>query len=188
MNLYFDFPNRHLTENLILPGNEKGLEIEWKSSNPAFLSDDGIVKRPEAGQKDEKVILTAKIKGKRQRGQPSQLKYSFLVLAKPLVQPLEEFSLDEVKLLDDYYLKVEKKVVDFLNSFNISVLSYSLSPRKKNTALIQKIPRFTRFNPGTLPSETLQRNETADAIRTITTLTPIPKMPPSPESPPELPP
>lgn len=125
MNLYFDFPNRHLTENLILPGNEKGLEIEWKSSNPAFLSDDGIVKRPEAGQKDEKVILTAKIKGKRQRGQPSQLKYSFLVLARPLVQPLEDFSLDEVKLLDDYYLKVEKKVVDFLNSFNIDKLLYN---------------------------------------------------------------
>ncbi|MBR5646507.1 MAG: glycoside hydrolase family 127 protein [Treponema sp.] len=129
MNLYLNFPNRHLTDNLQLPKQNEEYKIEWESSNPAFLTADGIINRPESGKKDEKVVLTARIRRKNKKtgqwGQTSHVKFDFLVLANAPFRDLDEISLSDIELSEDYYIKIEKKVIDFLNSFNIDKLLYN---------------------------------------------------------------
>lgn len=51
----------NVTANLTLPTTQDGCDVSWESANTAVLANNGTVTRPEVGQSDVNVKLTATI-------------------------------------------------------------------------------------------------------------------------------
>ncbi len=101
---------------------ENETTITWTSSNEAVLSNTGKVTRPAAGQADVAVTLTAAVS----YGGYSQTKtFHVKVLAESAVYDLQEFSLADVEITEDYYNQVTEKDVQFLNEFDPDRLLYN---------------------------------------------------------------
>ena len=110
------FTEKHITSDLTLPTiGASGTTISWKSSNPSVLSNEGKVTRPKKGAADEEVTLEGTVK----IGDYAKTrKFSFVVLAESEMGPTKEFALDQVELLDDYYLTAQNSDIEFLKKFD----------------------------------------------------------------------
>lgn len=92
-----------------------GSEIVWASSNESVLSSDGVVTKPDMGESDEQVTLTATIK----KGETTMtLDFDFTVQAKSTAYDLDDFKLDEVNVTNEYYDNISQKDIDFLKTFD----------------------------------------------------------------------
>ncbi len=90
-----------VTSNLDLPSKgSAGSAITWSSSNETVISKDGVVTRPESGQADAKVTLTATIT----YGEASKTK-EFVVTVSAIneMMGLAEFNKTMVEVTDTYY-------------------------------------------------------------------------------------
>lgn len=110
------FTEKHITSDLTLPTiGASGTTISWKSSNPSVLSNEGKVTRPKKGAADEEVTLKGTVK----MGDYAKARnFTFVVLAESEMGPTKEFALDQVELLDDYYLTAQNSDIEFLKKFD----------------------------------------------------------------------
>lgn len=100
-----------ITEDLSLATKGKsGSSIEWNSSDETVISTTGEVSRPKAGTADKEVTLTAKLS---YEGKERFKIFVFTVLAESILPNVEQFRLDEVKVLDDYYLTAQTADIGF---------------------------------------------------------------------------
>ena len=107
-----------VTANLILPkvvGNE--VDVIWKSSNPNVISDEGIVKRPNLGEKDEDVILTATLK----KGQQSVNK-EFYVKVKAKNEKTKELVANNS---EEFYNIAKDALENFQSTLVLKVKNYN---------------------------------------------------------------
>lgn len=110
------FTEKHITSDLTLPTiGASGTTISWKSSNPSVLSNEGKVTRPKKGAADEEVTLKGTVK---MGDYAKARKFAFVVLAESEMGPTKEFALDQVELLDDYYLTAQNSDIEFLKKFD----------------------------------------------------------------------
>jgi archaellin len=86
--LFFDTGS--VTQNLTLPTSLVGdVSVSWSSNNPDVITNAGVVIRPEAGEDDVDVVLTATLtKGKSKLVQT----YEFTVIAMPVSTAYTDFS------------------------------------------------------------------------------------------------
>lgn len=105
-----------LSDNLTLPTQGKnGSVITWSSSNTSVITADGKVTRPDVGQEDKKVTLTATVS----YGTTVQSKkFDFTVYAKGGLTKAEQFALNDVTLTDTYYKAAESSDLSFLKKFD----------------------------------------------------------------------
>lgn len=110
------FRKTQIMSDLKLPTVAKnGSEISWSSSNENIIANDGTVTRPSAGESDVMVTLEATITN----GDMNKKKtFEFTVLAESSIQELSQFNLDEVEVLDEYYLAAQTSDIEFLKSFD----------------------------------------------------------------------
>lgn len=110
------FTSNNIVTNLTLPTTGAlGSTIQWKSSNDAVLKADGTVTRPKKGEADVEVTLEGTIK----MGDYSKTrKFSFTVLAESGIDSSEQFEMDEVEVLDPYYLAAQTNDIAFLKKFD----------------------------------------------------------------------
>jgi len=116
------FTQTQLIKDIELPmEGANGSQISWVSSNENVLGIDGVVQRPGPGEPDVDVTLEATIT----LGKLSQKKYfSFTVLAEPSITDIQQFTIDEVQLTDDYYFVAQESDIEFLLAFeNDRILS-----------------------------------------------------------------
>lgn len=114
------FSEKHIVSNVTLPtSGAQGSSISWKSSNVAVIANDGTVTRPKKGEADAEVTLEGTVK---MGDYAKTRKFSFVVLAETEMGPTEQFELDEVELLDDYYLAAQKSDIEFLQKFDVDRL------------------------------------------------------------------
>lgn len=110
------FSQKHIVSNLTLPTKgELGSTIQWKSSNAAVIANDGTVTRPKKGEADVEVVLEGTIK---MGDYVKTRKFSFVVLAETEMGPTQQFEMDEVEILDDYYLAAQTSDIAFLKKFD----------------------------------------------------------------------
>ncbi len=82
-----------------------------KSSNPSVLSNEGKgYKTEKKGAADEEVTLKGTVK---MGDYAKARKFAFVVLAESEMGPTKEFALDQVELLDDYYLTAQNSDIEF---------------------------------------------------------------------------
>lgn len=116
-----------------------GSTITWSSSDEAVISKTGKVNRPAVGEADAEVTLTAEIAC----GEVSRTKiFKVTVTAVSDLEDLQEFSLGDIELTDDYYINVTKKDVAFLNDFDPDRLLYNFRLTAGYTANEIKDGRF----------------------------------------------
>ena len=114
------FSEKHIVSDLTLPvQGAKGSKISWKSSNESVIANDGKVTRPKKGEPDNEVILEGTIK---MDDYAKTRKFTFVVLADSEIGPAEQFELDEVEVLDSYYLSAQKEDIAF------QILSFKFAP------------------------------------------------------------
>lgn len=113
--------------------------ITWSSSNEAVISNTGKVTRPSAGNSDVPVTLTATVS---YNDYSMTKKFSVKVLAESDLTDLQEFSLADVEITDDYYNTVTEKDVAFLNKFDPDRLLYNFRFTAGYTAAEIKDGRF----------------------------------------------
>lgn len=103
-------------EDIQLPaGGGSGSTISWASSNEAVLSSAGKVNRPAAGDEDVQVELTARI----EYGEHVMEKtFEITVEAVSAFKDLEDFNLEEIKLLDVYETNAFELEVNYLKSLD----------------------------------------------------------------------
>ncbi len=122
-----------------------GSTIEWSSSNGAVISTDGKVTRPKTGEDDVFVTLTAKVT----YGDSSmEKKFVLKVLAESAATDLQEFTLADVTMEDEYYTNATQKDVDFLNTFDPDRLLYNFRLTAGYTADEIKSGMFDFNNDG----------------------------------------
>ena len=118
--IYFASP--YVYANISLPvTGANGSSISWTSSNEGILSTDGVVKRPEAGNSDEVVVLTASVNDGKQTITKS---YEFTVLAQNNMSDINQFDLEDVVITDNYYLSAQEGDIDFLKRFDNDRILY----------------------------------------------------------------
>lgn len=107
---------RSITGDITLPTvGSSGSSITWHSSNEAALTADGTVTRPAAGESSAAVTLTATLT----YGETTMTKdFDLTVEAYPAFTDLEEFSMGDVTLLDDYEVNALSKEIDYLKSLD----------------------------------------------------------------------
>lgn len=110
------FSDRHIVSDLTLPAKgSMGSSITWETTNESVISSEGKVTRPQKGEADVEVILKGTIK----MGEyVKKRNFSFLVLAESEFGMTEQFELDEVEILDDYYLSAQNSDIAFLKKFD----------------------------------------------------------------------
>lgn len=110
------FRSEQVTSNLTLPEQgANGSSISWTSSQEDAISTDGTVTRPAAGQPDAQVTLEATVSmGDLQY----KKKFDLKVLAESSMQDLSQFNLDEVEIIDSYYLAAQQSDIEFLKKFD----------------------------------------------------------------------
>ncbi len=110
------FRSEQVTSNLTLPEmGENGSSISWTSSQEDAISTDGTVTRPAAGQPDAQVTLEATVSmGDLQY----KKKFDLKVLAESSLQDLSQFNLDDVEIIDSYYLAAQQSDIEFLKKFD----------------------------------------------------------------------
>lgn len=110
------FPEKHIVSDLTLPvQGALGSSIQWKSFNEKVISSKGAVTRPGKGEPDIEVMLEATVK---MGDYTKTRKYSFVVLAEEEMGATESFELDEVEVLDEYYLSAQTSDIAFLKKFD----------------------------------------------------------------------
>lgn len=114
-----------VTGRLILAGKgESGSVITWKTSNPDIISLDGTVTRPEIGQPDRTVTLTAKAVF----AGGEAVEKSFTVTVKAKTEKNQDGILDcgieNVTLADAYLLNAAQKENDYLLSMTSKKFLY----------------------------------------------------------------
>ena len=102
--------------DIILPtvGNS-GSTITWTSSNEAVISNTGDVTRPQAGENDALVTLTAKVSF---AGFEQEKSFEINVEAVPAFTDLYDFALSEVELLDEYEVNAFEKEIAYLKKLD----------------------------------------------------------------------
>lgn len=118
--IYFASP--YVYDNISLPvSGANGSSISWTSSNESVLGSDGVVTRPEAGNSDEVVVLTASVNDGKQTITKS---YEFTVLAQNSMSDINQFDLEDVVITDGYYLSAQEGDIDFLKRFDNDRILY----------------------------------------------------------------
>ncbi len=118
--IYFASP--YVYDNISLPvTGANGSSISWTSSNESILGTDGVVTRPEAGNSDEVVVLTASVNDGKQTITKS---YEFTVLAQNNMSDINQFDLEDVVITDNYYLSAQEGDIDFLKRFDNDRILY----------------------------------------------------------------
>ena len=100
------------TGNITLPTEGKaGSKITWKSNNATVITDDGKVTRPEAGEEDATVILTATVT----YGKAAKTKdFTVTVPAKSDMMGMKDFGIMDVTVTDPYCVILWiKKLITF---------------------------------------------------------------------------
>lgn len=99
------------TVDLSLPtSTSNGTAVSWSSTHPDTIAPTGKVVRPEAGQEDVTVTLTARASF---LGGPATTK-DFEVYVPAVVAPVEDTGLEDVVVLDDYLKNAQQKEIDYL--------------------------------------------------------------------------
>ena len=116
------FPSEQIKEDLTLTtAGTCGSNISWTSNKEEVISNNGKVTRPEAGQENATVTLTASASKNAASGTKE---FTFTVLAKTghkneyTAYRNDQFELDEVKVLDDYYKGAQDSDIAFLKKFD----------------------------------------------------------------------
>lgn len=110
------FTQKHIVSDLSLPTTGAlGSSIIWKSSNEAVISSDGKVTRPKQGEADVEVTLKGTVK---MGDFVKNRNFTFEVLAETEFGATEQFELDEVEILDEYYLAAQNSDINFLKKFD----------------------------------------------------------------------
>ena len=118
--IYFASP--YVYDNISFPvSGANGSSISWTSSNESVLGSDGVVTRPEAGNSDEVVVLTASVNDGKQTITKS---YEFTVLAQNSMSDINQFDLEDVVITDGYYLSAQEGDIDFLKRFDNDRILY----------------------------------------------------------------
>lgn len=113
-NLMLSFSSAKYDITLPTEGSS-GSTIEWTSSDETLISKDGKVTRPNVGEADGVVTLTAKII----YGENTKEKtFEITVPAITDFKELTDFDMSEVELLDDYLLNAGSVEKDYLLSFD----------------------------------------------------------------------
>lgn len=110
------FQSDQITANLELPTKgENGSTISWVSSKGDVIATNGTVTRPSAGSPDAEVALEATVS----MGTLSEKKvFSFTVLAENSIANIKQFDLDQVEVIDPYYLAAQDSDIEFLLKFD----------------------------------------------------------------------
>lgn len=115
--------NTEITSDLdLITEGKNGSVITWSSSDENIISKTGKVTRPAAGAADAEVTLKAVLS---YNEFSMEKMFALKVLAENDLTGLEEFSLADVQLEDDYYNNITKMDVDFLNKFDPDRLLYN---------------------------------------------------------------
>lgn len=115
--------NTEITSDIdLITEGKNGSAINWRSSDEAVISNTGKVTRPAAGSADASVTLTAVLS---YNNFSMEKVFALKVLAENDLTGLEEFSLSDVQLEDDYYNNITEMDVDFLNKFDPDRLLYN---------------------------------------------------------------
>lgn len=108
------FSMRHLRQDIPLPTRGKfGSTITWRSHREELLTSDGLVTRPDSGQADETVTLTATVE---YAGVTREKSFVFTVEALPEFTDFASFPPGAVQLQDLYEAKTLKLALDRLNA------------------------------------------------------------------------
>lgn len=99
------------TVNLTLPTTtSNGSTVSWTSTDPEVIAPSGVVVRPEAGDEDVTVTLTARVS---YLGGPATTK-TFEVYVPAVVEPVQDTGLEDVVIFDDYLKNAQEKEIDYL--------------------------------------------------------------------------
>lgn len=108
------FSMRHLRQDISLPTRGKfGSTITWHSQREELLSSEGFVTRPDSGQADETVTLTATVE---YAGVTREKSFVFTVEALPEFTDFASFPPGAVQLQDLYEANTLKLALDRLNA------------------------------------------------------------------------
>ncbi|TQJ30725.1 beta-L-arabinofuranosidase domain-containing protein [Microbacterium sp. SLBN-146] len=103
------------TSNLVLPTTaSNGSRVVWSSDTPEVIGEDGTLVRPEAGDEDVTVTLTARVS---YVGGPSTERI-FEVVVPADIKPIEDTGLEDVELVDDYLVNAQQKEIEYLQSLD----------------------------------------------------------------------
>jgi len=103
-----------VTRSLDLPTvGEHGSAITWSSSDESVISPTGEVKRPEIGEEDAIVILTATAV---YQSETAVRRFELIVAARVLSDTLQDVAMHQVVLTDPYYVNAFEKEVAYLLS------------------------------------------------------------------------
>ena len=103
------------TANLVLPTTaSNGSRVVWQSDTPEVISENGTVVRPESGEDDVTVTLTARVS---YAGGPS-VERTFEVVVLADIAPIEDTGLEDVELADDYLQNAQQKEIEYLQSLD----------------------------------------------------------------------
>ena len=115
---YIDIPSS-ARSNITLPTTGfNGSAITWASNNPTYLAADGTVNRLE--NEDVIVTLTATVT----YGSATVVKKFNVTVLALYFQTLLEVSMEDVELLDDYYINAFNKEIAYLLAYDIDRLIY----------------------------------------------------------------
>ena len=98
-SLLTEYDLKNITDNITLPKNVEGATISWSSSNSSVISGNGVVNRPEKGQGDVSVTLTASIDVD---GTTSSTTYALTVKELTDAEREPELSAELIKYNDGY--------------------------------------------------------------------------------------
>ena len=106
------------TTSLTLPtvGTAGGSKITWASSDASVIAADGTVNRPSDEEGNKKVTLTATLTN---GGETVTKTFEVTVIAKSDMAGLEQFSVKDVTLTDEYELNAFQKDINYLTSIDV---------------------------------------------------------------------
>jgi DUF1680 family protein len=103
------------TSSLVLPTTaSNGSRVQWSSDTPEVISENGTLVRPEAGDDDVTVTLTARVS---YVGGPSTER-TFEVVVPADIAPIQDTGLEDVELVDDYLVNAQQKEIEYLQSLD----------------------------------------------------------------------
>ncbi|TYP77444.1 beta-L-arabinofuranosidase domain-containing protein [Paenibacillus methanolicus] len=123
--------------------------IEWSSSNETIINSRGQVLRPDEGEQDATVTLTAKVTF----GSTTATRtFQVLVPAKRASDSLQHVPMENVTLTDEYYINAYNKDVEYLLSLQADRL---LSAFRSTSGLTPKAPVYDGWENTEIRGHTL---------------------------------
>ncbi len=96
-----------------------GSKITWKSSNESVISNEGKVNRPKIGEDDVVVKLTATLTFNETK---KEKEFEVKVISLTDFKTLNDFSLEEVEITDEYYINSQEKMIEYLKELQADKL------------------------------------------------------------------